>query len=57
MAARTTTAQTVWVVIFYSTKKTKQYIAKNAATMNHRAETSLDGNATVMKASIKTASE
>ena len=51
VAAQTTTAQTVWLVNFYSTTKTKQYTAINAATMNRHAETSLAGNANLMKAS------
>ena len=57
VAAQTTPAQTVWVVNFYSTMKTKQYTAKNAATMNRQVETSLADNAIVMITSIETASE
>ena len=45
------------MVNFYSTMKTKLYTAMNAVTMNHHAETSLSGNAIVMKALIETASE
>ena len=42
VAAQTTTAQTVWVVNFYSTTKMKQYTTINPAkimTMSHHAET------------------
>ena len=42
VAAQTTTAQTVWVVNFYSTTKTKQYTTINRATimtMSRHAET------------------
>ena len=57
MAVQTTPGQTVWVVNFYSTTKTKQYTVINAATMNGHAETSLANIAIVMKPSIETASE
>ena len=58
VAAPTTTAQTVWVVNFYSTANTSQYTARNPATtvtMSHHAETSLTENAIVMiKATLET---
>ena len=57
VAAQTMAAQTVWVVNFYSTTKTKQYTTINAATMNRHAETPLAGNIIAIKASVETAPE
>ena len=49
VAGQTTPVQTVWVVNFYSTIKTKQGTVINAATMHRLAETSLASNAVVIK--------